>query len=206
MEYGKVTLNRIEAVWNKLGGEDGVHRFLSGLTEVVPMERIIDCDGNGKISHFPWWEVEEHRKLGELIWDASRIRLYMSRKQKLVAGIQGNDLRIELQSKLPLNSNVLEYLMENKHLIPLEWKDTNVYFWGTVYRYQSTHDPDDPRNGDLFVQYLTWVLGWCTALPSCSCYSEKVMNVCFLLVHASHARGLFLSPSLYWRIYGKNYF
>lgn len=30
MKYGKVMLGQIEAVWNKLGGEEGVNRFLSG--------------------------------------------------------------------------------------------------------------------------------------------------------------------------------
>jgi hypothetical protein len=30
MKYGNVTLGRVEAVWNKLGGEDGVGKFLRG--------------------------------------------------------------------------------------------------------------------------------------------------------------------------------
>ena len=30
MKYGNVTIGRVEAVWNKLGGEDGVDQFLRG--------------------------------------------------------------------------------------------------------------------------------------------------------------------------------
>jgi hypothetical protein len=37
MKYRNVTLGRVEAVWNKLGGEQGVKLFLSGQTEVVPV-------------------------------------------------------------------------------------------------------------------------------------------------------------------------
>ncbi len=34
MKYASVTLGRVEAVWNKLGGEEGVDRFLRGDTAV----------------------------------------------------------------------------------------------------------------------------------------------------------------------------
>jgi len=36
MKYPDVTLGRVEAVWNMLGGEEGVERFLRG--EVVIAE------------------------------------------------------------------------------------------------------------------------------------------------------------------------
>ena len=40
MKYGNVTLGKVEAVWNKLGGEKGVNRFLRGETTVVS---VPDC-------------------------------------------------------------------------------------------------------------------------------------------------------------------
>ena len=39
MKYTNVTLGRVEAVWNKLGGEDGVDRFLRGELVVSEPER-----------------------------------------------------------------------------------------------------------------------------------------------------------------------
>ncbi|MGI0016021.1 MAG: hypothetical protein ACREBU_21580 [Nitrososphaera sp.] len=30
MKYPNITMGRVKAVWNKLGGEDGVERFLRG--------------------------------------------------------------------------------------------------------------------------------------------------------------------------------
>ena len=40
MKYSNITLGRVEAVWNKLGGEDGVERFLRDELVVKPAERI----------------------------------------------------------------------------------------------------------------------------------------------------------------------
>ena len=37
MKYAKVSLGRIEAVWNKLGGEDAVDAFLTGESVLVPV-------------------------------------------------------------------------------------------------------------------------------------------------------------------------
>ncbi len=39
MKYPDITLGRVEAVWNKLGGEEGVQRFLRGETTVVEPTR-----------------------------------------------------------------------------------------------------------------------------------------------------------------------
>src|SRR3989344_4768565 len=46
MKYPNITLGRIEAVWNKLGGEEGVERFLRGeLTISVPTRNWREQDG-----------------------------------------------------------------------------------------------------------------------------------------------------------------
>jgi len=46
MKYGEVTLGQMEAIVNKLGGMDGVRRFLSGDTIVTVAERV-----------FPAWKT-----------------------------------------------------------------------------------------------------------------------------------------------------
>ncbi|MEK7086815.1 MAG: hypothetical protein AAB935_00975, partial [Patescibacteria group bacterium] len=38
MKYPNITLGHVEAVWNKLGGEDGVNRLLRGETVVRAVE------------------------------------------------------------------------------------------------------------------------------------------------------------------------
>ena len=45
MKYPKVTLGRVEAVWNKFGGEEGVDRFLRGEVTVFKPTRWREQDG-----------------------------------------------------------------------------------------------------------------------------------------------------------------
>ena len=150
MKYPDITLGRVEAVWNKLGGEEGVQRFLAGQSELIVKEHAIDCDAAPFVPD--GWKVEEHQKGGSFIWDASKVELFLSESQKGGKTIEGNKLRKELAKKLVLNANVLDYLMKNPHLIPEEWKGKAVFFWGTVYR-----DSD----GFLYVRYLYWSgVGW----------------------------------------------
>jgi hypothetical protein len=151
MKYRDVTLGRVEAVWNKLGGEAGVAKFLSGLTEVVPMERVIDCDPEP--FHLDSWKIAEHRKGGKMIWDASKVGLYLANLQNIPELIKGEDLRKELRNMPVMNGCVLHYLLENPHLIPEKWKELKVHFWGTIYE----------MDNELFVEYLSWSPGlWCS--------------------------------------------
>lgn len=144
MKYNELNLGQIEAVVNKLGGMDGVQRFLSGNAEVVVKNYVINCDADPYLPD--GWKVEEHQKGGEFIWDASKVSLFLSENQK-VDTIEGNKLRKKLKGKPVLNACVLDYLLANPHLIPEEWKGKYVYFWGTIYR---------SSDGDLWVRYLYW--------------------------------------------------
>ena len=151
MKYPDITLGRVEAVWNKLGGEEGVQRFLAGQSELIVKEHAIDCDAAPFVPD--GWKVEEHQKGGSFIWDASKVELFLSESQKGGKTIEGNKLRKELAKKLVLNANVLDYLMKNPHLIPEEWKKDEqgntryIFFGGTVYRRSS---------GYLCVRCLSW--------------------------------------------------
>ena len=78
------------------------------------------------------FKIEEHIK-GEknFEWDASKVELFVSKKQK--NGYQkGTELRKEIKN--PFNANLLDYLLAHPELIPEEWKDKVVCFWGTIYR------------------------------------------------------------------------
>lgn len=159
MKYPGMTLGRVEAIINKLGGEEGVKRFLSGQTEVVAKVHIIDCDAEPFVPQ--GWSVEEHQKAGQFEWSPERVQLYLSANQRDGKSIRGHDLREELRGQAVLNTNVLDYLLNHPHLIPEEWKDKSVFFWGTVYRF-----PD----GALCVRYLGWRgASWRWSFSSLNC-------------------------------------
>lgn len=49
MKYPDITLGRVEAVWNKLGGECGVQRFLSGELDLVEVKQKFERNEHGHI-------------------------------------------------------------------------------------------------------------------------------------------------------------
>lgn len=116
-----------------------------GTHELRQVKHVINCNADPVCPD--GWKVEEHRKGGQLEWDVSKIQLYLSKGQKDGNWTPGNKLRKELEGKSVLNANVLDYLLKNPHLIPEEWKNKYVFFWGTVYRYSA---------GNLVVRFLRW--------------------------------------------------
>ena len=151
MKYPDITLGRIEAVWNKLGGEEGVQRLLSGTSEIVIIQKhLIDLTADPFIPE--GWAVEEHQKpAGKknsfFAWDASRVKFHLDPGQKDGKTINGNTLRTKLGGQQVLNANVLDYLLAHPELVPEEWKGKAIFFWGTIYRYSS---------GNLYVRCLCW--------------------------------------------------
>jgi hypothetical protein len=124
---------------------------------------VIDCDAQPSVPDD--WSVEEHQKGGAFTWDkeTQKNALYLSKGQAGSSYIVGNMLRKELKNKSTpvLNANVLDYLLKNPYLIPLEWKGTYVFFWGTIYR---------DRGGRLYVRCLCWSggrWGWAAAGSIC---------------------------------------
>ena len=113
----------------------------------VAMGHIIDC----KATPFTpkGWSVEEHMtKGGQLEWNPTRVKLHLTNSQWPGKLVQGYKLRKELEGKLVLNANVLDYLLANPILIPDEWKSgQSIFFWGTIYR--------DARDYPC-VRYLYW--------------------------------------------------
>ena len=116
-----------------------------GYAEMKLIKHVIDCDANPFVPD--GWKVEEHQKGGQLVWDASKVQLYLSDGQKNGKVIEGNKLRKELAGKPVLNANVLDHHLANPHLISEEWKGKVIFFWGTIYR---------DSGGDLCVRYLRW--------------------------------------------------
>jgi hypothetical protein len=84
------------------------------------------------------WILVERRRNGLYI-GGRKVMLYCSKHQHDDASISGHELRKEIMGEC-LNSNILDALYENIHLIPEDWKkDENgntryICFWGTIYR------------------------------------------------------------------------
>jgi hypothetical protein len=122
----------------------GIKDIIYGRAEIKYPEHLIDCDAAPFIPD--GWSVEEHRKGGLYKFNGSKIPLYLSMKQKK-GTISGHKLRKELVSQYTLNANILDYLLAHLDLIPEDWKDKYIFFWGTIYR---------NFDGYLFVRCLRW--------------------------------------------------
>jgi len=111
----------------------------------VTQALIIDCDVDPIVPN--GWRILEEDQLidrvrGQLLWDQAMVRLQFSTNQEdgsVLDGIKFRD-ELELENDPVLSANVLDFLLENPHLIPSEWKkDANkktlyIFFWGTLYR------------------------------------------------------------------------
>ena len=111
-------------------------------------DTLIDLDADPCIPS--GWSVKKKGQLpnrvrGKLVWDSTKVGLHFSENQQNNKGVEGHRLRRELKNQTVLSANVLDYLLAHPELIPEEWKDKAVFFWGTIY-----HSAD----GHLCVRYL----------------------------------------------------
>jgi hypothetical protein len=105
---------------------------------------LIDCNAHPFVP--PEWFVEKHQLGGLWEFNPTKVFFYPSNRQ-VTGSIEGHKLRQKLTDKSVLNANVLDYLLDHPELIPEDWKNKRIYFWGTIYR-----DSD----GDLYVRQLDW--------------------------------------------------
>lgn len=126
------------------------NRLLVGgrLIEMSTVVHVIDCDENPK--SLDGCEIEEHKKGGQLEWNPDEIKLWLVDGQE-ENPVGAHELRAKLQDQKLLNANVLYYLLENSYLIPIEWQNKQVFFWGTIYR---------SSNGISYVLSMYWSCGY----------------------------------------------
>jgi len=188
-KYKDVTLGTVEAVFNKLGGMEGVESFLCGNLKITVVKHTIDLAKSPQLP-FNNAEVVKHEGKGivkielrsddNLYIDGKKATLHLSKRQMGDKRIVGHELRKDLEdgSQVLLNSNVLDYLYEHPELFPEHWKkDENaetryIFFWRSIFR--------KPSSGGLYVRYLFWLGGelyryyhwldydWCRQFPSAS--------------------------------------
>lgn len=132
-----------------------VRQVLLKSPEIKDIFHVIDCDADPLIPKAQEWTVEEHRKGGRITWNPSKVGLYLSEFQRncrdCTKSVEGYDLQKCIVGQRVLNANVLDYLLEHPYLIPQEWKDRLVFFWGTVYK---------GADGRLRIRCLYWRSAW----------------------------------------------
>jgi len=96
---------------------EGVKAALNGQAKIF-LSSCVDCDAEPFVPY--GFSVVEHEKTG-LILNLEKVKMC------LYQGAPGED------SKLDLNANVLDSLLEHPELIPEEWKGGYIWFRGTKY-------------------------------------------------------------------------
>jgi hypothetical protein len=164
------TIDRIQAIWNMIGGDEGADALISGRFKmtITATKHTIDFAKLPKLS-FKGAKVTKHEGKGRVIIelrsddnlyiDGKKVVLYLSEHQKGKNTISGHRLRKELekQGQILLNSNVLDYLFDHPELFPEHWKEDEkgeircIFFWGSILRH--------PSDGSLYVRYFYWEAG-----------------------------------------------
>ncbi|MFZ4632504.1 MAG: hypothetical protein ACOYL8_04905 [Patescibacteria group bacterium] len=136
--------------------------FAQGRAKIIIPEHVIDGDVNPKIS-MSRSSILEHKKIGKFVFDPSKIFFYEAKASpgsKFDSEKFGPELRDELKDKCVLPASVLDYLLDHQEIIPEEWKERDIYFWGTIFV---------DRDGYFYVRCLTYFkmfrepLGWGSA-------------------------------------------
>lgn len=102
---------------------------------------VVDSDAKPVVPDS--WRLIKHRDNGALKWDEKKVSLYSSEGDEEYVFLK--ELCKILENKNVLNASFLYFLLENKHLIPKEWKEKMVVFWGTKCR------PKDRKDGLVFL-------------------------------------------------------
>lgn len=129
-------------------GVVSMSEVLAGLQKLIDGDfdnAIVDLDADPFIPEGLF--LKEHRKGGKRVFDPAQLSIYCSEEQRGAGRVVGVRLREELKELPVFNANLLDWLLlpENERLIPEEWQDKYVFFWGTIY---------EDENGDLFVRCL----------------------------------------------------
>ena len=87
-----------------------------------PPELVVDLDTDPFIPE--GWAVKggDHQKGGQFSWDSAAVELWLSPNQQNSKHIEGNKLRKELANQPVLNANVLDFLLANPDIIPMNGK------------------------------------------------------------------------------------
>lgn len=107
-----------------------IRELLYGRATLSLPEHLIDCDSDPCVPQN--WSLKSHLKMGVWKWQPEKVVLFKFKEQAGSKRI-GEYLYQKLEESPVLNANVLDYLLQHHHLIPSDWKNVFVFFWGTIY-------------------------------------------------------------------------
>jgi hypothetical protein len=153
------TLEQFLAVLKGQSSVEPVHQLIINTNERPEWLAGSDC-----------WKVEKHAQFGlmrfstagveiysssEGKWKQGHLATHMTEKQKSRDFAEVTEgLLKELETKIPLNSVVLDFLLSHTEFIPQHWKDFYVGFTGTIYKLTN-----NPAAGGAMDTYRS--LHWC---------------------------------------------
>ena len=95
-------------------------------------------------------KVVEHKKAGKWRFEPSQLELHFCKSQQEVGYCNpASRVYSELATEPVVNANLLDFYLLHKDLIPQEWKNQSIYFWGTIYSHQD--------GSGRYVRFLMWV-------------------------------------------------
>ena len=97
------------------------------MAHIIDLDKIPDWLESmcGHYNRGSWREVRVHVKGGQFEWSLEKVELYVPVATKY------EELRKELDGLQVYNVNLMDFLLENQSLIPEEWKEKEIVFWGT---------------------------------------------------------------------------
>jgi len=112
---------------------------------IMTQEHLIDCEANPILPE--GWTIIRHYKFGIVKWNIDNVSLYVVPKlQEKRNKIRGYDIRDATEGRFALNINAMKYLLRRQCLIPENWRDKAIVFWGTIAR-------DHKRFPQVFYMY-----------------------------------------------------
>jgi hypothetical protein len=181
-KYPDATRGQWEAVWNKLGGVDGVARFLRGETKVIPtdsittasLDPIIRVNFSVRLS-YPTWATEvmhpDLESVGHTEFSVDTLQFWLHPDQGVVSGAL---IYESLKSTSGSLSNCLGLrdlmAIQNKGIVFFRnhFKDRVIVGWKSTVR--------DTNNGHLRVPYISES---CDGVVLCWAYVGNVFDSSF---------------------------
>ena len=127
---------KIKALCERRGLLTQVLDVLEGRAEIKPY--VVDLDAAPFTPD--GWRVLSHKQGGQWKYDATKVVLYESERLSVdwsrddyPPRVDGIKLYQELESQMVMNANLLDFYLAHPHLIPENWGNRHVFFWGTIY-------------------------------------------------------------------------
>ena len=161
MKYGQVTLGRVEAVLNKLGGEDGIDRFLRGeLVVMVKEAELLKRVEIATVSGAKEFVASEHLKEANVGWmDDNFKKLFLKKVEENIKDATIGVYRLERESlSIPIIAELGNHAeIQLAHLFEL-LKAQSIGQNGYLFTYFDNIAHVRGSDGDLRTVSVCWSL------------------------------------------------